>query len=216
MKNFFLVCLSFGVLLLSVSCGDGKKYHDKTAAKEIPSDRKLASIIEFQNSLNEEFSDPEVSPLPDRYRKDFQGLEFFEPDTLYRVQAKFVRTPDAIPFMMPTNTDRMSEEVVFGVVTFTLNGKEYQLEVYQNEELKSEEGYEDYLFLPFTDETNGELTYEGGRYIDLTIPEEDTLVIDFNKAYNPYCAYNKKYSCPLVPSQNHISTRILAGVKAFR
>ncbi|MEY8021289.1 DUF1684 domain-containing protein [Muriicola sp. SD30] len=216
MKNFFLVCLSFGALLLSVSCGDGKKYHDQAASKEIPSDQKLASIIEFQNSLNEEFSDPDVSPLPDRYRKDFQGLEFFEPDTLYSVLAKFVRTPDAIPFMMPTNTDRLSEEVVYGVVTFTLKGKEYQLEVYQNEELKSEEGFEDYLFLPFTDETNGELTYEGGRYIDLTIPEEDTLVIDFNKAYNPYCAYNKKYSCPLVPSQNHISTRILAGVKAFK
>lgn len=216
MKNFFLVCFSFGALLLSVSCGDGKKYHDQAASKEIPSDQKLASIIEFQNSLNEEFSDPEVSPLPDRYRKDFQGLEFFEPDTLYSVLAKFVRTPDAIPFMMPTNTDRLSEEVVYGVVTFTLNGKEYRLEVYQNEELKSEEGFEDYLFLPFTDETNGELTYEGGRYIDLTIPEEDTLAIDFNKAYNPYCAYNKKYSCPLVPSQNHISTRILAGVKAFK
>lgn len=216
MKNFFLVCLSFGALLLSVSCGDGKKYHDQAASKEIPSDRKLASIIEFQNSLNEEFSDPEVSPLPDRYRKDFKGLEFFKPDTLYSVLATFVRTPDAIPFMMPTNTDRLSEEVVYGIVTFTLNGKKYQLEVYQNEELKSEEDYEDYLFLPFTDETNGELTYEGGRYIDLTIPEEDTLVIDFNKAYNPYCAYNKKYSCPLVPSQNHIGTRILAGVKAFK
>ncbi|MEZ2414926.1 DUF1684 domain-containing protein [Muriicola sp. E247] len=216
MKDFFLVCFSIGALLLSVNCGDGKKYHDQAAPKEIPSDRKLASIIEFQNSLNEEFSDPEVSPLPDRYRKDFQGLDFFEPDTLYSVRAKFVRTPDAIPFMMPTNTDRLSEEVVYGVVTFSLNGKEYQLEVYQNEELKSEEGFEDYLFLPFTDETNGELTYEGGRYIDLTIPEEDTLVIDFNKAYNPYCAYNKKYSCPLVPSQNHISTRILAGVKAFK
>lgn len=216
MKNFFLVCFSFGALLLSVSCGDGKKYHDQAASKEIPSDRKLASIIEFQNSLNEEFSDPEVSPLPDRYRKDFKGLEFFKPDTLYSVLATFVRTPDAIPFMMPTNTDRLSEEVVYGIVTFTLNGKKYQLEVYQNEELKSEEDYEDYLFLPFTDETNGELTYEGGRYIDLTIPEEDTLVIDFNKAYNPYCAYNKKYSCPLVPSQNHIGTRILAGVKAFK
>ncbi|MBT8286254.1 MAG: DUF1684 domain-containing protein [Flavobacteriaceae bacterium] len=216
MKSLFLVCFSFGALLLSVSCGDGKKYHDQAASKEIPSDRKLASIIEFQNSLNEEFSDPEVSPLPDRYRKDFKGLEFFKPDTLYSVLATFVRTPDAIPFMMPTNTDRLSEEVVYGIVTFTLNGKKYQLEVYQNEELKSEEDYEDYLFLPFTDETNGELTYEGGRYIDLTIPEEDTLVIDFNKAYNPYCAYNKKYSCPLVPSQNHIGTRILAGVKAFK
>ncbi|QBA64699.1 DUF1684 domain-containing protein [Muriicola soli] len=215
MKNIFLVII-LSPLLLSVACGDGKKYHDAVSVKKVPSESKLASIMEFQNSLNEEFSDPEVSPLPDRYRKDFQGLEFFKPDTLYSVKATFIRTPDAIPFMMPTNTDRLSEEVVYGLVTFELKGEKYQLEVYQNEELKTEEGYEDYLFLPFTDETNGKLTYEGGRYIDLTIPDEDTLLIDFNKAYNPYCAYNKKYSCPLVPSQNHIGTQILAGVKAFK
>ncbi|MBT8280979.1 MAG: DUF1684 domain-containing protein [Muriicola sp.] len=215
MKNIFLVII-LSPILLFVACGDGKKYHDQVSDKAVPSESKLASIMEFQNSLNEEFSDPEISPLPDRFRKDFQGLEFFEPDTLYSVKAKFVRTPDAIPFMMPTNTDRLSEEVVYGLVTFELKGVQYQLEVYQNEELKTEEGYEDYLFLPFTDETNGKFTYEGGRYIDLTIPEEDTLLIDFNKAYNPYCAYNKKFSCPLVPSQNHIGTQVLAGVKAFK
>ena len=79
-----------------------------------------------------------------------------------------------------------------------------------------EEGYEDYLFLPFTDKTNGEETYAGGRYIDLSIPEGDSITIDFNKAYNPYCAYNKKFSCPLVPSVNALDTKVLAGVKDFK
>ena len=65
------------------------------------------------------------------------------------------------------------------------------------------------------DNTNGEETYGGGRYIDLTIPEGDTLIIDFNKAYNPYCVYNKKYSCPLVPRQNYLRTKVRAGVKNF-
>ncbi|MBT8263883.1 MAG: DUF1684 domain-containing protein, partial [Muriicola sp.] len=152
----------------------------------------------------------------DRYRKDFEGLSFFDPDTTYQVLAKFVRTPEALPFLMPTNTERKSEEVVFGIVYFELNGRRFQLEVYQTIELKNEEGFEDYLFLPFTDATNAKETYSGGRYIDLRIPAGDTLLIDFNKAYNPYCAYNKKYSCPLVPKGNNLEIEVLAGVKAFK
>ncbi len=210
-----LICLLFLVLVFN-SCGDGKKYHDEVDQKELPADSILASIITFQNELNKEFANPESSPLPDRYRKDFVGLEFFDPDTAFRVVAELTRTPEAIPFLMPTNTDRMSEEVVYGLLSFELKGQRYQLEVYQNQELSTEEGYEEYLFLPFTDETNGESTYEGGRYIDLSIPEGEQLVIDFNRAYNPYCAYNKKYSCPLVPTQNHLSMEVRAGVKAFK
>jgi uncharacterized protein (DUF1684 family) len=214
-KFVYRPCL-FLIFVVFLSCGDGKKYHDETDLTEVPANSALASIIEFQNQLNREFTDPETSPLPDRYRKDFEGLDFFDPDTSYSVEAQLSRTPDALPFLMPTSTDRKSEEVVFGLLNFELKGKTYQLEVYQNEELKTKEGFEDYLFLPFTDETNGKSTYEGGRYIDLRIPQSDRITIDFNKAYNPYCAYNKKYSCPLVPPQNHIATEVKAGVKAFR
>jgi hypothetical protein len=207
----------FGLFLLIMGCGDGKKYHDDQQNVAVPSSNNaLASIIEFQRDLNAEFSDPETSPLPDRYRKDFNGLDFFEPDTTFIVNARFTRTPDATPFLMPTTTDRMSKEVVYGVVSFQLKGNSYQLEVYQNVELKEDEGYEDYLFLPFTDATNGNETYGGGRYIDLSIPNGDQIVIDFNKAYNPYCTYNKKYSCPIVPSQNALDIEIFAGVKAFK
>ena len=180
------------------------------------SSEAVAGIIAFQEKLNREFKNPETSPLPDRYRKDFKGLDFFHPDTNYIVTARFERTPDAKPFMMPTNTDRKTEEVVFGIAHFELNGKKHQLEVYRTLDLIDEEGFEDYLFLPFMDETNGSETYGGGRYIDLRIPEGDTLVIDFNKAYNPYCVYNKKYSCPLVPRQNYLRTSVRAGVKDFK
>ncbi len=216
MKIFVIRTVLLLFLGFLSSCGDGKKYHDEITPKAVPADSTLASIITFQNELNREFSDPETSPLPDRYRKDFEGLEFFDPDTSYAVVAQLTRTPEAVPFLMPTNTDRQSREVVYGLLNFELKGQNFQLEVYRNEELKSEEGYEDYLFLPFTDETNGKETYEGGRYIDLQIPEGDSIELDFNKAYNPYCVYNKKYSCPLVPPQNHISTAVLAGVKAFK
>ncbi len=214
MKHTFLLVF---LIMTLVSCKQGKKYHDesKVVLDEIV-DTTLKGVLGFQEKLNEEFRDPETSPLPDRYRKDFTGLEFFEPDTNYIVKAKFVLTPDALPFLMPTTTERESEETVYGIAYFQLNGVAHQLEVYQNKQLMLEEGFEDYLFLPFTDQTNGQETYAGGRYIDLRIPEGDSLTIDFNKAYNPYCAYNKKYSCPLVPSVNSLDTKVLAGVKDFK
>lgn len=194
-----------------------KRYHDEQDQYQLQtSTEALADIIKFQKKMNGEFRDPETSPLPDRYRKDFNGLDFFSPDTTYRVMAKFTRTPEALPFLMPTTTERQSEEVVYGVVEFTLNGRSHMLEVYQNQELKQQEQYRDYLFLPFADLTNGEETYGGGRYLDLSIPEGDSILIDFNKAYNPYCAYNPKYSCPLVPKQNRLDIAIKAGVKTFK
>ena len=186
--------------------------------KEITNNKSgaLQAIVEFQSTLNEEYRNPETSPLPDRFRKDFESLDFFAADTSYVVEARFERTPNAIPFLMPTTTERKSKEVVYGIAYFSLNGKDRQLEIYQNEELMLEEGFEDYLFLPFTDLTNGEETYGGGRYLDLTIPKGNTIPLDFNMAYNPYCTYNKKYSCPLVPSVNDLKTRVAAGVKDFK
>jgi len=212
-KYFLIIFLFVG----SAACKQEKKYHDLVEEDVVTLQTDaLTDILKFQRELNEEFKNPETSPLPDRFRKDFEGLDFFAPDTNYVVKVKFSRTPEAIPFLMPTTTDRKAKEVVYGIVEFSLNGKNHQLEIYQNQELMKEEGYEDYLFLPFTDHTNGEETYAGGRYIDLRIPKSDEFVIDFNRAYNPYCAYNKKYSCPIVPNVNALDTKIMAGVKDFK
>lgn len=210
------VFIIFLVITL-MGCKQEKKYHDLVQKDIVVAQTdKLADILKFQKELNEEFKNPETSPLPDRFRKDFEGLDFFAPDTNYVMTVKFSRTPEAIPFLMPTTTDRKAKEVVYGIVEFSLSGKNHKLEIYQNQELMKEEGYEDYLFLPFTDHTNGEGTYAGGRYIDLRIPNSDEMVVNFNKAYNPYCAYNKKYSCPIVPSVNALDTKIIAGVKDFK
>ncbi|WP_430906399.1 DUF1684 domain-containing protein [Maribacter sp. 2-571] len=199
------------------SCKGEKKYHDEPRSVSVTdSIGALAAIRAFQDDMNEEFKNPETSPLPDRYRKDFESLDFFEADTTYQIRARLERTPESIPFLMPTTTERTSKERVYGIVRFQLKGKAFELEVYQNEALMQEEGYADYLFLPFTDITNGELTYGGGRYLDLRIPEGDVIVLDFNRAYNPYCAYNKKYSCPLVPAKNHVDLPVRAGVRAFK
>ena len=211
MRSLFYFMI-FGLFVLS--CKQEKRYHDQRPFAVQASTQTLEEIRLFHQELNEEFRDPETSPLPDRYRKDFEALEFYEPDTAFRIWARLIRTPEAIPFTMPTTTSRTSTEVVYGVAEFEIQDTPVQLELYRNVEGEPETARDD-LFLPFLDDTNGESTYAGGRYLDLPIPTSDSILIDFNKAYNPYCVYNKKYSCPIVPKINTIPIPIKAGVKDF-
>ena len=170
---------------------------------------------EFQIKMNSDFKDANKSPLKEKDRKEFKGLEFYKFDSTYVVSAKLIRTPDEKPFKMKTTTDRMPDYIKYGIVEFQIKGRTHKLNIYQNLDLLEEDGYEDYLFLPFLDNTNGEGSYAGGRYVESSIPDSDTLIIDFNTAYNPYCAYNDKYSCPIVPRENYVDENIMAGVKAF-
>jgi uncharacterized protein (DUF1684 family) len=96
-----------------------------------------------------------------------------------------------------------------------LNGVNYKLEVYQSPEVSRMPGYKDHLFVPFTDKTNGNETYEIGRYIDMVIPSGDEVILDFNLAYNPYCSYNPNYSCPIPPAANDLPIEIKSGEKKY-
>ena len=198
MNRFFLVLFS---LLLILNC-ENKKRYDK-------------SFTPFQKEMNEFFKDASISPLKEKDLKNFKGLDFFAFDSSYVVNAALTRTPEEKSFKMKTTTDRLPEYVKHGIVTFDLFDKSYSLNIYRNLDIIDRDGYEDYLFLPFLDDTNGDESYGGGRYIDLDVTEDDSLVIDFNSAYNPYCTYNEKYSCPIVPRENYLSIKINAGVKAF-
>ncbi|TYA57540.1 DUF1684 domain-containing protein [Formosa maritima] len=175
----------------------------------------LLGNTDFQKKMNADFKDATKSPLKDKDRKDFRGLDFFAFDSIYVVTATLTRTPDEKPFQMKTTTERLPVYVKYGEVSFMLKGVNHKLNIYQNLDLMKEAGYEDYLFLPFLDLTNGETTYGGGRYVECRIPNDDKVVIDFNSAYNPYCAYNEKYSCPIVPRENYLEIKVEAGVKAF-
>lgn len=198
MKNLIVLFL----VVFAVSCNPGKE--------------QLLGKTEWQRKTNATFKDASKSPLKKKDLKHFKSLDFFKYDSIYRVEAKLKRTPNSEWFKMKTTTEEESEERIFGVLRFELKGKTHQLNVYQGKDLMTTEGFEDYLFLPFLDDTNGDTTYGGGRYIDLRIPEGDTIIIDFNQAYNPYCAYNEKYSCPIVPRVNYIPIKVEAGVKAFK
>jgi uncharacterized protein (DUF1684 family) len=169
----------------------------------------------FQKNLNEEFADAKKSPLTEEDRLAFSELDFFPIDENFIVEAKFIKSTNEKSFAMKTTTDRAPLYVKYGEISFNLNGEKFKLNVYQNLELIKKPGFKKHLFLPFSDLTSGNETYIGGRYIDMEIPKGKTIIIDFNQAYNPYCAYNYKYSCPIVPLENDLATHINAGVKKF-
>ena len=174
------------------------------------------SVVAFQKQINSEYKDDKESPLLEKDLKKFKTLDFYPINENFFVVAKFVRTPDEKPFEMPTTTERKPVYVKYGEAHFSIGGKNFKLNIYQSQDLKKIEKYKNSLFLPFTDLTSGVESYGGGRYVDLQIPEDDLISIDFNTAYNPYCAYNHKYSCPIPPQENDLAIEIKAGVKKFK
>lgn len=175
----------------------------------------IEEIHLHREEINREFANPSSSPLTEEGLAHFTGLDFYAPDIKYRVEARFVLNPDPETFEMKTTTDRKPLYVKYGEAYFSLDGKDLMLEIYQSEKAKQIEEFREHLFLPFKDLSSGEGSYGGGRFIDLKIPQGKTIVIDFNKAYNPYCAYNHRYSCPVPPEVNHLEVAIPAGVMGY-
>lgn len=190
-------------LLLVLNFGFAQKKFSKTDA------------LNFQKKLNSEYADPKISPLMADDLKTFKSLDFFPVSANYSVNATLVKAKGGKVFEMKTSRNYTPKYIKYGTLNFKINGKDFKLAVYQSLELMVQEKYKNHLFLPFSDLTSGKQSYIGGRYIDLEIPKGNTIAIDFNQAYNPYCAYNYKYSCPLVPQENDLKVEIKAGVKTF-
>ena len=167
----------------------------------------------FRNALNAEYTDTLQSPLTPGDFSNFSELRFFPARQKYRVAARLELTPDAPDFEMPRSKGNTGTYRKYGDAVFSLDGKECRLSLYQSVKLMNDPQHARYLFLPFADLTNGDETYSGGRFIDLEIPVSDTVIIDFNRAYNPLCAFNHKYSCPIPPAENRLDIKIKAGVK---
>ena len=149
---------------------------------------------------------------------DRKGLQFFDMDKSFRAVAKLERKEN-MPWVPFTTSANMKKNYrVYGVLHFSIGGTALQLNLYQSQDLLFTAEYKDYLFLPFTDLTTGKDSYEVGRYIDLRFDDiiNDLVVIDFNKAYNPYCSYvSGLYNCPIPPKENHLAISIQAGEKKF-
>jgi uncharacterized protein (DUF1684 family) len=145
-------------------------------------------------------------------------LHFFPVDDRYRVMASFEEIVGAPWFKMETSGKEKKIYRVYGRLHFKLKDTSLVLEVYQSQQLMRTKEYADYLFIPFTDNTNGEESYENGRYIELTTGDikDDVFLLDFNKAYNPYCAYvSNLYNCPIPPKANFLPVSIPAGEMKF-
>lgn len=208
-----LLCL-LGLSFLSCS-KNIKSLSEETTAPSFSKFSHATEVKAFQAKLNKDYSDPKESPLPEDKIAAFEeegGHHFFPIDHQLRIVAAFEKSKDIKDVGFKTTTERIAMYDVYGVAKFKLDDKEYAVNVYQSHRLRDMDEYKEHLFFPFNDLTNGETSYGGGRYIDLTIPKGNTIVIDFNKSYNPYCAYTSGYSCPIPPIENYIDSEIKAGI----
>jgi uncharacterized protein len=149
--------------------------------------------------------------------KDRKYFRFFPIDPSYSIKATFEKIADTIGFTMKTSGAVTKQYYKYGKVSFSLRDTLMELYLYQSKDLVKTDLYKDYLFIPFTDGTTGDESYGSGRYLDFTIGNitNNSLLIDFNKAYNPYCAYATGFHCPLPPKENFLKISIMAGEKVF-
>ena len=204
-KSFY--CKTPGLLTILAFCVFSASGQEAEALKE---------IADYRQKQEATFRDASKTPLLPKDRRKFKGLNYFPIDLKYRLTARFVRNESPVFFKMKTTTTRLPDYLKYGEVHFMLEGQAHKLEVYQSPEISQRPGYSDYLFIPFTDLTNGETTYDVGRYLEFRIPDSEDVIVDFNQAYNPYCSYSPHYSCPIPPEANHLSMPIPAGEKKFK
>lgn len=172
---------------------------------------------EFRREKDEAFLYESWSPIPLEVRASFQGLSYFDADERWRVTARITRLEDGAVFEMATSTGEPRKQVRYAKLEFETPAGKAALFAYKDAGNAHKGGHhrDRSLFMPFRDATSGKETYGAGRYIDLEEPEGDEIVVDFNLAYNPYCAYSEAYSCPLPPTENWLKVAVTAGEKSF-
>lgn len=180
--------------------------------------QETSSYLEQLNvhraEMDIEFGDTTTSILPNDIALNFKQLNYFEPNEKYNILANFQKKIGKA-FFMTTSSGNQKTFRQYGVLSFTIDNKLYKLPIYQNIKLMQNDKYKDYIFIPFTDLTNNNETYGGGRYIEAKKPTGKTYQLDFNYAFNPYCHYTTGYNCPIPPKENFLDIRIEAGEKKF-
>jgi uncharacterized protein (DUF1684 family) len=174
-------------------------------------------IAEGRAAKDREFKADPATPLLAEDVASFRGLDYWPPDPAYRYVGPIeaYEKPQRFTIVTTTGVERPCER--YGRVTFTLKGERCTLQVYRLLDSEPQPGGSG-LFLPFTDATTGKETYPAGRYIDLQGPEGGPFVMDFNRAYNPLCAYGapERYRCPVTPAENRLPVRIESGERGFK
>lgn len=152
-------------------------------------------------------------------RKNKKYFRFYPASKTFQVNGRFEPSTDTAVVVMKTSGKKIPEKYFkrYGKIFFSIHDTALQLTLYQSVPVKQNDPYKDYLFIPFTDITSGDETYGSGRYIDILTSDikNNSVTIDFNKAYNPYCAYSAGYNCPIPLRENYLAVAITAGEKNF-
>lgn len=179
---------------------------------ENPMEQREEKLKAFRAQRDQFFKGDSNSPLKEIDRKKFKGLHYYPTDLKYAmvgVIQRYPSEPKPLYVNLPTSMNKEKKYVKYGSFRFKLEGKEYVLQIYRPL------GGGD-LFLPFKDKTSGKETYSEGRYLNIEPMPEGKVLIDFNRAYNPFCAYNTRYTCPFPSRENWLDIEIRAGEKRFQ
>jgi hypothetical protein len=190
----------------------------------------LALLFEVSEGNSQSFRQ-DYKQWKSQYKKNFRvdpsspigrvgtwRLRFFKPKEALRVLAdlEFIEGNEVISF--PTTTGKTMEYIPYAKAKFVIYSQQCTLIIYKSAKSLNQKEYENYLFIPFRDYTCGDDSYGGGRYLDLRMSDvkNNKVIIDFNRAYNPYCAYNEAYSCPIPPAENSLPLEIRAGERNYK
>jgi uncharacterized protein len=170
----------------------------------------------FREGRNREMCDQKETPLKTEDFLGFKELVYFDSNPTFRVDAKFIASSDGKVITFPTSSEKLVKFTKKGTFSFQIGKIAYKLSVFQSTGLPLTDEFYDLWFIPFKDLSNGKTTYSGGRYLSIWKPKEENLVLDFNMAYNPSCAFGSdRFSCPLPPKENFLRVEILAGEKKY-
>ena len=166
----------------------------------------MSELTAFRAEKDDFFKHHPQSPLLRDQKAKFAGLQYFPENESLRLEVKVQRFEDESQIVMQTSTGGVQEYIRYGRFKFDVDGQPAELTIYENEN-----GY----FLPFVDALAGKETYPAGRYLEPEPLPGDRFLVDFNLAYNPNCAYNEMWSCPITPAENRLKVPVRAGEKLF-
>lgn len=169
----------------------------------------MSEIDEYRKTKDEFFKNHFQSPLSEEQKKNFAGLNYFPENDALRYVLPLERYAQPQAIQMQTSKGDVRDYLKVGQIRFAVSGQEVTLQVYELEDNPGE------YFIPFVDATAPQETYGAGRYLEPEVVGADKLLVDFNAAYNPWCVYGDKWSCPFPPAENRLAVRIEAGEKNF-
>jgi uncharacterized protein (DUF1684 family) len=212
MKNIFIALLLVSVLLFG--CGKKSDSSHNFSAGNIS--KIVQEILHHRAEVDSAFSNEPSSPFKQDSSIHFTGIKWFSPNLHYYFSSKLNRYPlPEVVTVLGTKGDER-EYAKYGYFTFIFLNKEYRINVYKftSKDSARYNTYKNYLSVWFTDETTGKETYHVGRYIDVGEEQTDPnhfYTLDFNNAYNPYCAYSARYSCAIPRKEDYLPFEVRAG-----